>query len=128
MRISLGYPTARPNASCWPATTGATWCSTLPHADADRAGLAATQAVLAMHTAEPLLNYVQDLIAATRSGRWFLQGLSAARRHCRGARGQGQAQGPAGRARLRGADDVQAILPQTIAHRLVPVGDAGRGR
>src|SRR3989344_2605524 len=24
-------------------------------------------------------------------------------------------------------DDVQAVLPQTIAHRLVPVGDAGRG-
>jgi MoxR-like ATPase len=24
-------------------------------------------------------------------------------------------------------DDVQAILAQTIAHRLVPVGDAGRG-
>ena len=33
--------------------------------------------VLAVHTAEPLLNYVQDLIAATRSGRWFLQGLYA---------------------------------------------------
>jgi MoxR-like ATPase len=29
-----------------------------------------------VHAAEPLLNYVQDLIAATRSGRWFLQGLS----------------------------------------------------
>ena len=24
-------------------------------------------------------------------------------------------------------DDVQAILPQTVAHRLVPVDDAGRG-
>ena len=24
-------------------------------------------------------------------------------------------------------DDVQSILPQTIAHRLTPVGDAGRG-
>jgi NTE family protein len=24
-------------------------------------------------------------------------------------------------------DDVQAVLPQTIAHRLIPVGDAGRG-
>ena len=24
-------------------------------------------------------------------------------------------------------DDIQAILPQTIAHRLVPVGNAGRG-
>jgi MoxR-like ATPase len=25
-------------------------------------------------------------------------------------------------------DDLQAILPQTIAHRLVPVAGAGRGR
>ena len=25
-------------------------------------------------------------------------------------------------------DDVQAVLPQTIAHRLVPVGDAGAAR
>src|SRR3954470_1622889 len=32
--------------------------------------------VLDVHTADPLLNYVQDLVAATRSGRWFLQGLS----------------------------------------------------
>jgi MoxR-like ATPase len=24
-------------------------------------------------------------------------------------------------------DDVQAVLPQTVAHRMVPVGDAGRG-
>ena len=34
------------------------------------------QKVLQVHAAEPLLNYVQDLVAATRSGRWFLQGLS----------------------------------------------------
>jgi MoxR-like ATPase len=25
-------------------------------------------------------------------------------------------------------DDIQAVLPQTIAHRLVPVAGAGRGR
>ena len=24
-------------------------------------------------------------------------------------------------------DDVQSIFPQTVAHRLIPVGDAGRG-
>ena len=24
-------------------------------------------------------------------------------------------------------DDVQAILPQTVAHRMIPVSDAGRG-
>ena len=32
--------------------------------------------VLQVHTADPLLDYLQDLVAATRSGRWFLQGLS----------------------------------------------------
>ena len=81
--------------------------------------------MLAVHAAGPLLDYVQDLIAATRGGQWFLQGLSPR----------------AGIAVLRAAkalaflsgrdyvapDDVQAILPQTIAHRLIPVGDAGRG-
>jgi len=29
-----------------------------------------------VHTAEPVLDYLQDLVNATRSGRWFLQGLS----------------------------------------------------
>ena len=32
--------------------------------------------VQAVHAAGPLLDYVQDLIAATRSGQWFVQGLS----------------------------------------------------
>ncbi len=41
------------------------------------ADLAELQAAVArVHVAEPLLDYVQDLVAATRSGRWFLQGLS----------------------------------------------------
>jgi len=37
---------------------------------------AAQQAVLAVHAGEPLLDYVQALIAATRSGQWFSEGLS----------------------------------------------------
>ena len=82
-------------------------------------------AALAVHVSDALLNYVQDLVAATRSGQWFAHGLSPR----------------AGIALLRAAktvalmegrdyvapDDVQAILPQVIAHRLVPVGHAGRG-
>ncbi len=81
--------------------------------------------VLAVHTADPLLNYVQDLVAATRSGRWFLQGLSprAGIALVRAARAQALLSGRD----YVAPDDVQAILPQTIAHRLVPVGDAGRG-
>jgi MoxR-like ATPase len=34
------------------------------------------QAVLAVRAAPPLLDYLQALIAATRSGAWFVQGLS----------------------------------------------------
>jgi MoxR-like ATPase len=88
--------------------------------------LAALQAaVLAVHAADPLLDYVQDLIAATRSGQWFLQGLSprAGIAVVRAAKAQALLSGRD----YVAPDDVQAILPQTIAHRLIPVGNAGRG-
>jgi MoxR-like ATPase len=83
------------------------------------------QKVVQVHAAEPLLNYVQDLEAATRSGRWFLQGLSprAGIAVVRAAKAQAMLSGRD----YIAPDDVQAILPQTIAHRLIPAGDAGRG-
>jgi MoxR-like ATPase len=83
------------------------------------------QKVMQVHAADPLLNYVQDLVAATRTGRWFLQGLSprAAIAVVRAAKAQAMLSGRD----YVAPDDVQSILPQTIAHRLIPVGDAGRG-
>ena len=83
------------------------------------------QLVQTIHAAEPLLNYLQDLFAATRSGRWFVQGLSprAGIAVLRAARAQALLSGRD----YVAPDDIQAILPQTVAHRLVPVGDAGRG-
>ena len=84
------------------------------------------KAVLAIHASAALLDYLQALIAATRSGRWFVEGLSPR---------AGIAVLRAARARAFLAerdyvapDDVQAILAQTIAHRLVPIAGAGRGR
>jgi MoxR-like ATPase len=88
--------------------------------------IAAQKVVQAVHASDALLDYLQALIAATRSGRWFVDGLSPR----------------AGIAVLRAAkarallsqrdyvapDDVQAVLAQTIAHRLVPAAGAGRGR
>jgi MoxR-like ATPase len=78
-----------------------------------------------IHAAPSLLDYVQDLMAATRSGRWFLQGLSP-------RAGIALVRAAKANALLNGRDyvapdDVQDILPQTVAHRLIPVGDAGRG-
>ena len=88
--------------------------------------LDAQQAVLAVHASDALLDYLQALIAATRSGRWFVEGLSPR---------AGIAVLRAARARALMAerdyvapDDVQAVLAQTVAHRLVPVAGAGRGR
>ena len=81
--------------------------------------------VQAVHAAGPLLDYVQDLIAATRSGQWFVQGLSP-------RAGIAVLRAALAQALLSGRDyvapdDVQAILAQTIAHRLIPVDSAARG-
>lgn len=125
MRISIGYPDRaaerellaghdrRELVDALPSLLNATELQTLQ------------QRVLDVHMAPPLLEYLQDLIAATRSGRWFLQGLSprAGIAVVRAAKAQALLSGRD----YVAPDDVQAILPQTIAHRLVPVGDAGRG-
>ena len=86
---------------------------------------AAQQAVLQVRAAAPLLDYLQALIAATRSGAWFSEGLSprAGIAVLRVARARALM---AGRDYVA-PDDVQAMLPQAVAHRLQPVPGAGRG-
>ena len=93
--------------------------------DLAAARLSLQAAVAQVHTAEPVLEYLQDLVAATRSGRWFLQGLSprAALAVVRAAKAEAFLQGRD----YVAPDDIAAVLPQTTAHRLVPVRDAGRG-
>jgi MoxR-like ATPase len=78
-----------------------------------------------VHVSDPLLDYLQALIAATRSGRWFVDGLSprAGIAVLRVARARALM---AGRDYVA-PDDVQALLPQAIAHRLVPLAGCGRG-
>jgi MoxR-like ATPase len=82
--------------------------------------------VLAIHASEALLDYLQSLIAATRSGAWFVEGLSprAGIAVLRAAK----ARALLGERDYVAPDDIQAILAQSAAHRLVPVAGAGRGR
>ena len=125
MRISVGYPDRAAERLLLAGTDRRDMVSSLlPLLSSDELTELQRQ-VQAVHTAEPLLNYVQDLIAATRSGRWFIQGLSprAGIAVLRAARAQAFVSGRD----YVAPDDIQAILPQTVAHRLVPVGDAGRG-
>jgi MoxR-like ATPase len=125
MRISLGYPGREAELQLLQHNGHRNLANQLqPQLDA--AGLAQLQqAVLQVHAAMPLLHYVQDLLTASRNGQWFVQGLSPR----------------AGIALLRAAkahafiegrdyvapDDVQAVFVQTMAHRLHPVAQAGRG-
>eukprot|EP01034_Spumella_vulgaris_P046241 gene46241-57665_t len=125
MRISIGYPDRASERLLLAGSDRRDMVDTLP-ALLDAPELAELQRqVLAVHASDALLNYVQDLVAATRSGQWFLQGLSprAGIALVRAAKAQALISGRD----YVAPDDVQAVLPQTIAHRLVPVGDAGRG-
>jgi len=125
MRISLGYPDRSAERDLLAGRDRRDMADALPSLlTAVELGLL-QEKVLAVHTAGPLLDYVQDLIAATRSGRWFLTGLSprAGMAVVRAAKAQALL---CGRDYVA-PDDVQAILAQTVAHRLLPVGDAARG-
>ena len=125
MRISLGYPDRAAERQLLAGEDRREMALTLqPLLTA--AELAALQrSVTEVHASAALLDYVQDLISATRSGRWFLQGLSprAGIALVRAAKAQALISGRD----YVAPDDVQAIIAQTVAHRLVPVGDAGRG-
>jgi len=125
MRISLGFPDRAAERELLRGEDRRAMVESLQGTLTPLALDALQRKVLAVHAADPLLDYVQDIVAATRSGRWFLQGLSprAAIALIRAAKAQALLSGRD----YVAPDDVQAIAPQTIAHRLVTVGDAGRG-
>ena len=125
MRITLGYPDQASERALLAGQDRREAIQGLRAVMTSEELRAAQQAVLAVHVSEALLDYLQALITATRSGRWFVEGLSpragiavlrAAR--ARALRDQRDYVAP---------DDVQAVLAQTIAHRLIPVAGAGRG-
>ena len=125
MRLSIGYPDRAAERELLRGQDRRDMLDKLPPAlmPADLAALQHT--VSQVHTAEPVLEYLQDLVAATRNGQWFAQGLSprAALAVVRSAKAQAYLSGRD----YVAPDDIAAILPQTVAHRMIPVRDAGRG-
>jgi len=125
MRISLGYPDRSAERLLLLGADRRQWVDALPSLLTPGELQVLQAKVQAIHAAEPLLDYVQNVLAATRSGQWFVQGLSP-------RAGMAVLRTARARALLNGRDyvapdDVQAILPQTVAHRLTPVSRAGRG-
>jgi len=120
MRIELGYPDPRhERALLAQGDRRELLAHTAPAMDA-AALLALQQQVAAVHVAEPLLDYVQKLVAATRARADLRLGLSprAAQGLVRAARAWAVLEG-------RTAvlpDDVQAVWPAVAGHRLEPRG------
>jgi MoxR-like ATPase len=126
MCITLGYPDQASERALLAGEDRRAAIAALPAVMSPAEMLSAQKAVQAVHVSSALLDYLQALISATRSGRWFVAGLSP-------RAGIGVLRAARARALLDqrdyvAPDDIQAILPQTIAHRLQPAAGAGRGR
>ncbi|MCH7342306.1 AAA family ATPase [Pelomonas sp. CA6] len=125
MCISLGYPDRRSEREMLQGEDSREQLRALKPV-MDGATLQALQKqVAAIHVSDALLDYLQSLIEATRSGQWFHEGLSprAGLAVLRAARAKALL---AGRDYVS-PDDLQAILPQAIAHRLRPRAGSARG-
>jgi MoxR-like ATPase len=123
MRIELGYPDPRHERALLAQTDRRELLAhTTPSMNA--AGLMGLQQEVArVHVADPLFDYVQKLVAATRARVDIRLGLSprAAQGMVRAARAWALLEG-------RHAvlpDDVQAVWPAVAGHRLEPRGGAG---
>ena len=125
MRISLGYPDRAAERELLRGADRRDMLDNLQAVLTPHELLELQRLVSQIHAAEPLLNYMQDLMAATRSGRWFLQGLSP--RAGIAVMRAAKAQAFLNSRDYVAPDDIAAVLPQTAAHRLIPVSDAGRG-
>jgi len=126
MCITLGYPDRKSERELLVGGDRREAIGRLGHVMTPAELIAAQRAVQSVHASDALVDYLQSLIQATRSGAWFVEGLSP-------RAGVAVLRAARARALLGGRDyvapdDIQYVLPQTIAHRLVPAAGAGRGR
>lgn len=125
MRISIGYPGREAEHALLAGKPQRDLLKSLSPVIQAAHLLQLQTIVQGMHASDAVIHYLQDLLAATRNGQWFVQGLSP-------RAGLGILRAAKARALLDGRtyvspDDIQTVLPATAAHRLVPVSHAGRG-
>ena len=117
MRISLGYPSRQAERQMLEGSDRRALLDGLPAllAPGELKALQATVEQVAV--AKPALDYLQDLLEASRSGQWFARGLSP-------RAGLGLLRASRARALIEGRqyvvpDDIAGVFIQTAGHRLV---------
>ncbi|HXH02599.1 MAG TPA: AAA family ATPase [Candidatus Competibacteraceae bacterium] len=122
MRIELGYPDARAERELLAGEDRRELLARLPVLLAPQALLALLRLVGAVHVAPRLLDYLQALLQHSRECGLFRHGLSP-------RAGQGLLRAARAWALLAQRDyvlpeDIQAVLPAVVGHRLVASDDA----
>ena len=125
MRVTLGYPDSWSERQLLAGHDRREAVAALQPAMSPTQLMQAQEAARRLFVSDALLDYLQAVIAATRSGHWFEQGLSP-------RAGLALLHAARARALLKkrehvSPDDVQAVAASVMAHRLVPVAASGRG-
>jgi MoxR-like ATPase len=125
MRINLGYPDAKAERELLKGAERRDLISHMSPAMSAEQLMQLQKDVPQMQVSEALLDYVQQLIAYTRHSPRFTQGLSprAGVAILRAAQGWAMMEGR----RQVLPEDVQAILPAVVGHRLHANADAVKG-
>ncbi len=117
MRISLGYPSRQAERQMLEGSDRRALLDGLPALLAPGELKALQATVKQVAVAKPALDYLQDLLEASRSGQWFARGLSP-------RAGLGLLRASRARALIEGRqyvvpDDIAGVFIQTAGHRLV---------
>ncbi len=125
MTIHLGYPDRAAEREMLAGQDGRELLAALQPVMSPLQLQQAQEAARAIHASAALLDYLQALLEATRSGQWFVEGLSprAGLAWLRAARAKALL---AGRSHVS-PEDLQTSGVQVLAHRLRARAGSGRG-
>jgi MoxR-like ATPase len=122
MRIHIGYPERTAERELLSGENRRQMLNEMPAVSEARQLTEYQQQVTSIHVSEALIDYCQDILAFSRSSPDYRHGLSprAGLAILQGARAWAMIEGR----NMVLPEDLQAILPATIGHRLQPAGNS----
>ncbi len=124
MRLSLGYPDSASERQLLAGLDSRKAIEAMPAVMSAMQLAEAQQAAMRVHASDALLDYVQRIVAASRAGQWFVQGISprAAINLLRAAKAFAYLSSRD----FVSPDDVKTVAESVMAHRLADLPNATR--
>lgn len=121
LRISLGYPEKEAERRLFQGESGRSKLDTLLPVITSGQLIELQQISKSIHLGNAIIDYLQDLVAYTRNSHLFVAGLST--RACLGLIDAIKSYAMIQGREFVIIEDVQAIFPYLVAHRLEPTGE-----